>query len=512
MLAARPVLATLAVALALLVAAGTRTARAADVDCMTQPLGPIDTWSIVVNGDLEQSNTDAEGRVAAGGDVTLSSYGVASKLPTDGSRVDLVAGGDLTGANVGVNHGSVTYGGTFSGGVFAPNGTITRAAPQQDFKTLFTAAAARSAHWASLPADGTVSGPVYGALSLTGESATLNVFTIAAAKLQTAQRILLRVPFGSSTLINVMGDAYTTAQHPTVSVELWDGTAYQQLGNEAPSPELEALRRGLLWNFPTATAVQIGPNLAWQGSVLAPYAALTFRENAQLNGTIVANSLRGGGETHLHPPTGICLPEPPPCPVPPDPPDPTPTPAPEPAPKPDPTPDPTPIAPPAPDEPTPSAPGEALPPGSTGAASVDSPEHDGRVGVCKKVLSKRGRALERVRARAGDTVRFRIRITNLGTRLLRDLRICDRIPDGMALVRAPGSPKLVGGRLCWSLKTLTGQVEAFATVRITRTTPGLVVNTVSVTTANGGSDRNTASVRVLAPRAAGEPGSGGVTG
>lgn len=486
------------------------SAHALDVDCMTQPMGPIDTWSIVVNGDLEQSNTDAEGRVAAGGNVTLSSYGVASQLPTDGSRVDLVAGGNLTGTNVGVNHGSVTYGGTFSGGVFAPNGTITHAAPQQDFTTLFTAAAARSTYWGDLEADGTVSGPEYGALSLTGQSTKLNVFRIAATKLQTAQRILIRVPFGSSTLINVTGDAYTTAQYPTVSVEFWNGSSYQQFGNEAPSPELEAMRRSMVWNFPTATSVQIGPNLAWQGTVLAPYAAVTFRENAQLNGTIVANSLRGGGETHLHPPTEICLPEPPPCPIPPDPPDPDP--GPDPTPPPDPTPDPTPIAPPDPDAPTPSTPGQELPSGSTGAASVDSAADTGKVGICKKVMSKKGRALERVRARAGDTVRFRIRITNLGTRLLRDVKICDRVPDGMVLVHAPGSPKLVNGRLCWTLTTLTGQVQAFATVRITRRTPGLIINTITVTTSNGGSDRNTAGVRVLAPRVAGRTESGGVTG
>jgi uncharacterized repeat protein (TIGR01451 family) len=125
-------------------------------------------------------------------------------------------------------------------------------------------------------------------------------------------------------------------------------------------------------------------------------------------------------------------------------------------------------------------------------------------------MSKRGRALERVRARAGDVVRFRIRITNLGTRLLRDVRICDRVPDGMALVRAPGRPKLVGGRLCWTLKTLSSQVQAVATVRITRRTPGTIVNTVTVTTANGGSARNTAGVRVLAARRSSTP--SGVTG
>lgn len=490
------------VLLALLVP--TAAARAADVECMQQPLGPIDTWSIVVNGDLEQSNTDAEGRVAAGGNVTLSQYGVGSALRPDPSRVDLVAGGDLTISDAEVHNGSATYGGTLTGSVSTPNGTVTRAAPQQDFATLFTAAGARSTYWAGLDADGTVSGPQYGALSLTGDSTELNVFTIAATELQEAQRILIRVPFGSSTLINVTGKSYTSGQYPTVSIEFWNGSGYQQFGNEAPSPELEAMRRSMLWNFPEATHVQIGPTVAWQGSVLAPWAVVNFRENTQLNGTIIAGSLHGGGETHLHPPTEICLPEPPPCPPidpvdPPDPDNPTP---------PDPTPTPEPIAPSPPDEPTPSTPGEVLGTGES-SASVDSPADTGQVGICKKVMSKKGRALERVRVRAGDTVRFRVRVTNLGTRLLRDVQVCDRIPDGMVLVHAPGKPKLVGGRLCWTLKTLSGQVEAFATVRMTRTTPGTIVNTVSVTTDNGGSDRNTAGVHVLAARRSSAP---GVTG
>lgn len=494
------------VAVALVASGG---ARAADVDCMEQPLGPIDTWSIVVNGDLEQSNTDAEGRVAAGRDVTLSSYGVASKLSTDATRVDLVAGRNLTGTNVGVNHGSVTYGDTLSGTVYAPNGTITHAAPQQDFTTLFDAFAARSAFWGALTPDGTVSGPEYGALSLTGTSTELNVFTIAAATLQQAQRILIKVPFGSSTLINVTGTSYTTAQYPTTSVEFWNGSSYQQFGNEAPSPELEAMRRAMLWNFPEAAEVQIGPSLAWQGSVLAPHANVRFVANTQLNGTIIGGALYGGGETHLHPPSGICLPEPPPCetvpPItPPNPIDPTTPPIVPPQP---PVVPPEPLEPSPPGEPAPNTPGEVLGAGDT-SSSVITTADVGKVGVCKKVMSPKGRPLERLRVRTGQTVRFRARVTNLGTRLLSDVRVCDQIPDGLALVSATGSPKLVRGRLCWTLKTLSGQKQAFATLRVTRTTPGLVINTLTVTTANGGSDRNTAGVRVLAARTS----SGGVTG
>ena len=42
------------------------------------------------------------------------------------------------------------------------------------------------------------------------------------------------------------------------------------------------------------------------------------------------------------------------------------------------------------------------------------------VQICKKVMTPKGRALERIRVHAGDTVRFRVRITNLGTETARN--------------------------------------------------------------------------------------------
>ena len=72
------------------------------------------------------------------------------------------------------------------------------------------------------------------------------------------------MPFGSSTIVNVTGDSYTTAAFPTAAIQFWNGSAYVQL-NDSTTGDLEALRRALLWNFPTATSVQIGPNIAWAG-------------------------------------------------------------------------------------------------------------------------------------------------------------------------------------------------------------------------------------------------------
>jgi choice-of-anchor A domain-containing protein/uncharacterized repeat protein (TIGR01451 family) len=473
----------LLLALGMFAPAGTMAA-----DCSNAPLGEVDNWNIIVRGDLQQSNSDSEGRVAAGRDVVLSNYGVASRLPVDGSRVDLVAGRDLTGVNVGVNQGSVTYGRALYGNVTAPNGSVTHAAPPFDFATVFAAAEERATLWATLPANGTITGPEFGALTLRGDDQVRNVFAIPATALQQAQRILIRVPFGSTTLINVLGDSYSTAVYPTVSVEFWNGSSFQQFGDQAPSAELEAMRRAMLWNFPDATNVQIGPNLAWQGSVLAPKAVIRFEGSTQLNGTIIGGALVGNGEAHLHPPTGLCLPDPPtPCPpVPPvNPPDPV-------------TPEPTQPEPLQPSSPQPvlDTPGELLAPGESAGQVAAASEAGGRVGICKKVLTRSGRAAEVVRARAGDRVRFRLRVTNLRFTLLRDVRVCDIVPAGLVLIRGTGSPTLRNGRLCWSPTTVSAQRQAFVTMRVTRRAAGLITNTASVTSANGGTDRDAARVRV----------------
>ena len=38
---------------------------------MTDPLGPVPDWNIVVMGDLNLMNTDSEGRIVIGRDATL---------------------------------------------------------------------------------------------------------------------------------------------------------------------------------------------------------------------------------------------------------------------------------------------------------------------------------------------------------------------------------------------------------------------------------------------------------
>jgi choice-of-anchor A domain-containing protein len=454
------------------------SAAASAIQCMDDPLGPAPDWNVLVHGDMVQSNTDSEGRVAVGGNATLTQMGIGTRLSPDGSRVDLAVGGDLDATRVQAT-GSIVYGGSLSGNPSSASGTVSQRSLNLD--ALFQEEQRRADAWHGLEPNGEISGPKFGALYLTGENPQLNVFRIEAARLESAQRILLRVPFGSSALVNVLGDIYSTAGDPqTVSLELWDGEKYVQFGDSAPSPELELLRRSLLWNFAAASFVQIGPQLAWQGSVLAPGAAFSFPGNTQLNGTIIVGSLRGGGESHLHPPDGICLPDP--GTDPPEPPEPPPTP-PGPGPSPELSPEPS---------PEPGVPSFSEPSEESGALPGDTGQTEYE--VRKEVFDRQGRPVELLETRPGRLVKFRLFKYNLGFAGARGVVACDRVPPGLEVVRVLGNPRVRGDRICWHLGTVNTQREAIVTFRVHQGVCGRVTNGFEVTTGNAGRERDTAQL------------------
>ena len=85
---------------------------------------------------------------------------------------------------------------------------------------------------------------------------------------------------------------------------MWNGTGYAQYGYPSSDAAALAYRTHLLWNFAEATSVQIGPGLAWEGSVLAPYATVRLTGGAALNGSVIAAAATTGGSavaTELHP-------------------------------------------------------------------------------------------------------------------------------------------------------------------------------------------------------------------
>ncbi len=301
------------------------------------------------------------------------------------------------------------------------------------------------------------------------------------------------MPVGSTTLINVAGASYSLGD--TTTIRYYDAATgkYVDWGKDAPNADLAKLRDGTPWNFPDATKIGFLKGFAWQGSILAPNAVMDLTY-LQINGNVVVGALYGTGETHLFPPD-LCLPDPEPCP--PQPPIPTPVvPTPTPTPTPQPTVSPSPTPPPI-VAPTPTPTAE----GGTKGVSTD-------VQICKKVMTPKGRALERIRVHAGDTARFRIRVTNLGTSTASNVIVCDLLPPQMTLVSAPAKPFYRNGRPCLRIPRLRGQVQGDVTVRVARTAKGVVTNVAAVSSSNSGRHVNPASGRVLPARAAG----GGVTG
>jgi choice-of-anchor A domain-containing protein len=243
------------------------------------PLGVAADFNVFVLGALNQSVTDVQGRVAAGGDAHLTDYGVGDGLTNSaGQRDDLVVGGALTYTRGQVFNGNVVTGGTASlTGVGLPNGTARQGTPVD-----FTAAAGQltglSAAWAALAANG-VASVANGSLSLTGTDPALDVFAVSGSQLASASGLTITAPAGATVLVNVSGSA----------------GQLQSLGMSVSSTD----RQHVLFNFPAASTLTLG-GVSFQGSILAPLADVTFN-NGNLEGTLIARSLTGNGEFHNFP-------------------------------------------------------------------------------------------------------------------------------------------------------------------------------------------------------------------
>lgn len=104
---------------------------------MATNFGLANLYNVFVLGNMNMSNTDAEGRVAAGGNVTLYNYGVGagiSPLPPAGTDASLVidgsvniSGGSNASGNTVVNPASTITAYTMGN----PNGSLTTGNPHR---------------------------------------------------------------------------------------------------------------------------------------------------------------------------------------------------------------------------------------------------------------------------------------------------------------------------------------------------------------------------------------------
>lgn len=101
-------------------------------------------------------------------------------------------------------------------------------------------------------------------------------------------------------------------------------------------------------------------------------------------------------------------------------------------------------------------------------------------------------------ARPGEVVSYRIRVRNRGRAAARRVRVCDRLPSGLRLMKARGA-KSNAKRACWRIRRLgAGRKRTFrvtAKVR-TSTDSGRVRNRASVNARNARRARDKAGVKV----------------
>jgi choice-of-anchor A domain-containing protein len=236
---------------------------------------------IVGAGNFVSQNTDVRNSLAVGGNATLTNFFVAESvvgnLTAAVNPAALVVGGLLTASNgsVGESGGTTTHDGTIYTltpplltNFNANGGTVAQAV--LDFNAAQTYYTNLSTSLGALAVTGTVTLTGGGSnLTFTGTQTDINVFTIDGPTLSSTNGIIISVPAGSATLINVTGAA-ATLQNGNVS-------------------ETGATPGTVLYNFYQATSVTLPGSKDPKGSLLAPFAAVTG-SYGQVSGQLVAAS------------------------------------------------------------------------------------------------------------------------------------------------------------------------------------------------------------------------------
>jgi choice-of-anchor A domain-containing protein len=246
------------------------------VGCETL-LPRTEAFSIVVSDSLSLERSDAEGRIAVGGDGRFLHCSVGSNAAASGVEHEytLLVGGNLrfgegsvwSGA-VGVGGVPTTYAASFSHGV-------RRIAPRPALDVLRAEIEAASLVASTHRPNGRVFASAE-RLDLVSDARDLAVFETTAAALAAAREIFVDVPDGATVLVRARDEA----------VEL-GRVAFVYRG---------AVAERTVFHFPNATRVDL-ERLLVEGSLWAPQARVSFR-NGEMNGNLYARSFSGNGRVN----------------------------------------------------------------------------------------------------------------------------------------------------------------------------------------------------------------------
>ena len=111
------------------------------------------------------------------------------------------------------------------------------------------------------------------------------------------------------------------------------------------------------------------------------------------------------------------------------------------------------------------------------------------------------KAVDRKRARPGETLDYTIRLKNAGKGVAKKVRVCDALPSGSTLVDAPGAATKSSQKACWRLKKLgVGKSAKFnVTARINSGFTGELVNKATARGANAPAAAAAAAPVIVTP-------------
>jgi choice-of-anchor A domain-containing protein len=239
----------------------------------------LDEYNLFVENDYNLG-TDVEGKVAAGGNITMNNFSVGHVLDASNLANTLVAGGNLTLTNGGV-WGEAAYGGSYSadGTVVFPRGNSATAGTPINFAARFSELRGLSSRLGSLAANGNTSYESWGGIMLQGTNPDVNVFEVNASAFTGATLFYIEAPAGSLAVVNVRG---ASARFSGFGISFGGGID----------------QHGVLYNFVDATSITANGFGFW-GTVLAPNADVNF-SNGSFDGGFYAKSFTGYAEGHIN--------------------------------------------------------------------------------------------------------------------------------------------------------------------------------------------------------------------
>jgi choice-of-anchor A domain-containing protein len=266
--------------------------------CSQGSLGNAADNNVLVRRTAALSGMKSGGRLSIGGNVTGANWQAGIDLPNLPNRIDAAFNGDVTSASGSAPNGSISVAGRVTGSLTAAGSVRTESTPSIKVDMRWaddaSSALAQSASTAAVVVvDSSVANKT---LRFEGQNAQVNIFNLTATQLASTRKTQLRIPNGSMAIINVTGNSFTAAGSNDAT--LWDGAAYTAYPANSTSAVAEAYRTHVVWNFPTATTINVS-GLTLEGSLLAPKASVSTA-GSRINGSMFVDTMASAGTTSAY--------------------------------------------------------------------------------------------------------------------------------------------------------------------------------------------------------------------